>query len=269
MAQVAGQLAVAAGTKFLTDKFGGGSGNQKQGGGTASILNTDLSLPNMQIADTKIGTLPDPSLQNQAALWDIANKQAEYNQYVSAALDRTQRKFYTDQDIRRQRAVGTESRLNYMVQGEQERAGKRIQGQEDRAQLAESGAQGRASARVAGQEQRAGFAEQGSQQRASARVAGQEQRAGFAEQGTQQRSSARVAGQEQRAGMSEEGTQTRASARVAGQEQRAGIAEGGTQTRATKRVEGQEVRATDLQREMFRRYKEARDYGQAQSAYKA
>ena len=268
MAQVAGQLAVAAGTKFLTDKFGGGSGNQKiVGGGTA--LNTDLSLPNMQIADTKIGTLPDPSLQNQAALWDIANKQAEYNQYVSAALDRTQRKFYTDQDIRRQRAVGTESRLNYMVQGEQERAGKRIQGQEDRAQLAESGAQGRASARVAGQEQRAGFAEQGSQQRASARVAGQEQRAGFAEQGTQQRSSARVAGQEQRAGMAEEGTQTRASARVAGQEQRAGIAEGGTQTRATKRVEGQEVRATDLQREMFRRYKEARDYGQAQSAYKA
>ena len=222
MAQVAGQRAVAAGTKFLTNKLGGGGGSQG-GGGTA--LNTDLSLPNMQVADTKVGTLPDPSLQNQAALWDIANKQAEYNQYVSAALDRTQRKFYTDQDIRRQRAVGTESRLNYMVQGEQERAGKRIQGQEDRAQLAESGAQNRAAARVAGQEQRAGFAEQGAQQRASARVSGQEQRAG--------------------------------------------LAEGGTQQRATKRVEGQEVRATDLQREMFRRYKEARDYGQAQSAYKA
>ena len=47
------------------------------------------------------------------------------------------------------------------------------------------------------------------------------------------------------------------------------MAEGGAQTRATKRVEGQEVRETALQREMFRRYKEARDYGQAQQAYKA
>ena len=87
--------------------------------------------------------------------------------------------------------------------------------------------------------------------------------------GEQQRLSARVAGQEQRAGFAEQAAQQRASARVAGQEQRAGMAETGTQQRATKRVEGQEVRATDLQREQFRRYKEARDYGQAQSAYKA
>ena len=43
----------------------------------------------------------------------------------------------------------------------------------------------------------------------------------------------------------------------------------GAQNRATRRVEGEEVRETDLQREMFRRYKESRDYGQAQSAYKA
>ena len=83
------------------------------------------------------------------------------------------------------------------------------------------------------------------------------------------RASARVGGQERRAELAEGGAQTRASARVAGQEQRAGLAEGGAQTRASKRVEGQEVRETDLQREMFRRYKEARDYGQAQTAYKA
>ena len=107
------------------------------------------------------------------------------------------------------------------------------------------------------------------EQRKSARVAGQEQRAGYAEQGAQQRASARVGGQERRAELAEGGAQTRASARVAGQEQRAGLAEGGAQARATKRVEGQEVRETDLQREMFRRYKEARDYGQAQKAYKA
>ena len=107
------------------------------------------------------------------------------------------------------------------------------------------------------------------EQRKSARVAGQEQRAGYAEQGAQSRASARIGGQERRAELAEGGAQTRASARVAGQEQRAGLGEGGAQTRATKRVEGQEVRETDLQREMFRRYKEARDYGQAQTAYKA
>ena len=85
----------------------------------------------------------------------------------------------------------------------------------------------------------------------------------------EQRKSARVAGQEQRAGYAEQGAQARASARVGGQERRAELAEGGAQTIASKRVEGQEVRETDLQREMFRRYKEARDYGQAQTAYKA
>ena len=69
---------------------------------------------------------------------------------------------------------------------------------------------------------------------------------------------------EDRGRTAEEGQQTRATSRVAGQEQRAGIAEEGSQTRGTRRVEGQEVRETDLQREMFRRYKEARDYDQAQ-----
>ena len=91
----------------------------------------------------------------------------------------------------------------------------------------------------------------------------------MAETGTQQRASARVAGQEQRAGMAEAGAQTRGTRRVEGQEQRAGMRVGGQETRATRRTEGEQVRETDLQREMFRRYKEGRDYGQAQSAYKA
>ena len=73
------------------------------------------------------------------------------------------------------------------------------------------------------------------------------------------RATERVRGEEDRARTAEEGSQTRATSRVArGQEQRAGIAEGGSQTRATRRVEGQEVRETDLQREMFRRYKEVK-----------
>jgi len=189
----------------------------------------------------------DPSLADQIRLMDIQNTQQQLNLETAAELDRIQREFYTGQDIRKLQEEGTQSRLGQMLGGEEQRR----------------------SARVAGQEQRAGYAEQGAQGRASARVAGEEQRAGMAESGAQQRASARVAGEEQRAGYAEQGSQQRSSARVAGEEQRAGIAETGSQTRATKRVEGQEVRETDLQREMFRRYKESRDYGQAQSAYKA
>lgn len=100
--------------------------------------------------------------------------------------------------------------------------------------------------------------------RAGQRVGGEETRANLAEGGAQTRATSRVAGQEQRAGYAEQGSQARGTRRVEGQEERAGIAEGGQQTRATRRVEGQEVRETDLQREMFRRYKEARDYDQAQ-----
>ena len=198
-------------------------------------------------APTTITKLNDPSLQSQVALMDIQNKQTQLNMETAAELDRVQREFYTTQDIRRDQSTAAENRLGTMGGAEEQRK----------------------SARVAGQEQRAGYAEQGAQARASARVGGQERRAELAEGGAQTRASARVAGQEQRAGLAEGGAQTRASARVAGQEQRAGLAEGGSQTRATKRVEGQEVRETDLQREMFRRYKEARDYGQAQTAYKA
>ena len=251
------------GTKFASDYL-----TSVQNNAVSNLTGDD---DNAGGGDTsqEVTKINDPSLQSQIALMDIQNTQTQLNLETAAELDRIQREFYTTQDIRKGQAEGTQSRLGQMVGGEQQRLSARVAGQEQRAGFAEQGAQGRASARVAGQEQRAGMAEQGAQQRASARVAGAEQRAGFAEQGTQQRASARVAGQEQRAGMAETGTQTRATARVQGQEQRAGIAETGAQTRATKRVEGQEVRETDLQREMFRRYKEARDYGQAQTAYKA
>ena len=175
--------------------------------------------------------LPDQSLGDQSLLNELTNKQNILNMEVAAELDRVNSEFYTDLDIRRGQAAAGESR-----------AGQRVAGEERRAELAEGG----------------------SQQRASSRVAGQEQRAGYAEQGSQVRATERVRGEEDRARTAEEGSQTRATSRVAGEEQRAGIAEGGSQTRATRRVEGQEVRETDLQREMFRRYKESRDYDQAQ-----
>jgi len=197
--------------------------------------------------------LPDQSLGDQAILQELTNKQNMLNMEIGAELDRVNTEFFTDLDIRRAQAVAGETR-----------AGQRVGGEEARANLAEQGSQTRATSRVAGQEQRAGFAEQGSQLRATERVRGQEDRGRTAEEGQQQRATGRVMGQEQRAGFAEQGAQTRGTRRGEGQEERAGIAEGGQQTRATRRVEGQEVRETDLQREMFRRYKEARDYGQAQ-----
>ena len=181
--------------------------------------------------DLRSTYLPDQSFGDQSLLNELTNKQNILNMEVAAELDRVNSEFYTDLDIRRGQAAAGESR-----------AGQRVAGEERRAELAEGG----------------------SQQRASSRVAGQEQRAGYAEQGSQVRATERVRGEEDRARTAEEGSQTRATSRVAGQEQRAGIAEGGSQTRATRRVEGQEVRETDLQREMFRRYKESRDYDQAQ-----
>ena len=189
----------------------------------------------------------DPSLQSQIALMDIQNTQQQLNLETAAELDRMQREFYTGQDIRKMQEEGTQNRLGQMLGGEEQRK----------------------SARLAGQEQRAGIEEEYTQRRALRRAEGEEDRAGQEEAGFQQRASARVAGEEQRAGIETEGTQTRASSRVAGEEQRAGMETTGAQNRATRRVEGEEVRETDLQREMFRRYKESRDYGQAQSAYKA
>ena len=181
--------------------------------------------------DLKTTYLPDQSFGDQALLQELTNKQNMLNMEVAAELDRVNTEFFTDLDIRKAQSIAGETR-----------AGQRVGGEEARANLAEQGSQTRATSRVAGQEQRAGFAEQGSQLRATERVRGQEDRGRTAE----------------------EGQQTRATSRVAGQEQRAGIAEEGSQTRGTRRVEGQEVRETDLQREMFRRYKEARDYDQAQ-----
>ena len=76
--------------------------------------------------------------------------------------------------------------------------------------------------------------------------------------GAETRLGQRVAGEEERAGIRVTGEESRLGQRVAGQEQRETIGKTGTETRMT-----------DLQQEMFRRYKENRDYEQAQQQYRA
>ena len=68
----------------------------------------------------------------------------------------------------------------------------------------------------------------------------------------------RARGAEERLLSETKGEQERATTQTRGQEQR-----------LTVDKTGEETRATNLQQEQFRRYKENRDYQQAQSAYKS
>ena len=68
----------------------------------------------------------------------------------------------------------------------------------------------------------------------------------------------RARGAEERLLTETKGEQERATTQTRGQEQRLTVGK-----------TGEETRATNLQQEQFRRYKENRDYQQAQSAYKS
>jgi hypothetical protein len=87
--------------------------------------------------------------------------------------------------------------------------------------------------------------------------------------GAETRLGQRVAGEEERAGIRVTGEESRFGQRVAGQEERAGIRTTGREQRETIGKTGTETRTTDLQQEMFRRYKENRDYEQAQQQYRS
>jgi hypothetical protein len=109
----------------------------------------------------------------------------------------------------------------------------------------------------------------GAETRLGQRVAGEEERAGIRVTGEESRFGQRVAGQEERAGIRTTGRESRLGQRVAGQEERAGIRTTGKEQRETIGKTGTETRTTDLQQEMFRRYKENRDYEQAQQQYRS
>ena len=65
------------------------------------------------------------------------------------------------------------------------------------------------------------------------------------------------------------GAEERLLTETKGEQERATTETRGEQQRLTVGKTGEETRATNLQQEQFRRYKENRDYQQAQSAYKA
>ncbi len=65
------------------------------------------------------------------------------------------------------------------------------------------------------------------------------------------------------------GAEERLLTETRGEQERATTETRGEQQRLTVGKTGEETRKTNLQQEAFRRYKENRDYQQAQSAYKA
>ena len=79
----------------------------------------------------------------------------------------------------------------------------------------------------------------------------------------------RARGAEERLLKETEGEQTRATRETEGTQERLTTQTRGEEQRAAIGKSGEETRETALQQEQFRRYKENRDFQQAQSAYKA
>ena len=100
------------------------------------------------------------------------------------------------------------------------------------------------------------------------RVRGQETRATIGETGRQERLTTETRGVQERLTTQTRGQEERATQQTIGQEQRATVRTTGEEQRKTVGKTAEETRATALQAEMFRRYKENRDYEQAQSQYR-
>ena len=97
---------------------------------------------------------------------------------------------------------------------------------------------------------------------------GAEERLTIAKTGEENRATQRVVGQERRAEIGETGLQYRKGLETAGEQDRLLTQPTGQEQRRTIGKTGKEQRLTDLQLEMFRRYKENRDFEQAQDQYR-
>ena len=88
-------------------------------------------------------------------------------------------------------------------------------------------------------------------------------------QGTEQRLGIKETGAQNRQTTAAEGTQRRLTVGAMGEQERKTTAVKGSEERKSIQTTGEERRATDKQTELFRRYKENRDYDQSRSAYRS
>jgi hypothetical protein len=166
---------------------------------------------------------------------EIATAQTRLNAEVGPTTDRMMAEFFSGLDIEGTRAAAGEQRLTLGVQGEQARQLAVTQGEQQRLGIQATGEETRKTTVTAGEQERLGIATTGEQTRQT------QAQAIAGEQETQRQ---RYAGETAL-------TQTQ-----------------GQETRATIGKTAEEQRATDTQQEMFRRYKENRDYEQAKSQYR-
>ena len=201
---------------------------------------------------------PTQSLKTQIELAKVSGEQNRLNMETGANLDRINEEFYTGQDLRRYRARGAEERQLAQTKGAEDRATLGIRGREERLTVGARGAQDRLTVGERGRQTRATQAQLLAGQERQIGLRGQEERRAIGARGTETRATQAqlLSGQERQIGL--RGSEERQTTRVRGEEQRAGIRESGSETRRTA-----------LQQEAFRRYKENRDYQQAQSAYKS
>ena len=87
--------------------------------------------------------------------------------------------------------------------------------------------------------------------------------------GAEERLLAETRGEQERATIGTTGAETRRTRETEGAQTRLTRETEGQQRRETIGKTGEETRKTNLQQEQFRRYKENRDFQQAQSAYKS
>jgi len=98
---------------------------------------------------------------------------------------------------------------------------------------------------------------------------GAEQRLGIKETGAQNRLTTAAEGTQRRLTVGAMGEQERKTVGTKAAEERTTLGTRGTEERKGIAARGEETRATAKQEELFRRYKENRDYDQSRSAYRS
>ena len=98
---------------------------------------------------------------------------------------------------------------------------------------------------------------------------GAEQRLGIKETGAQNRLTTAAEGTQRRLTVGAMGEQERKTVGTKAAEERATLGTRGTEERKGIAARGEETRATATQEELFRRYKENRDYDQSRAAYRS
>ena len=174
----------------------------------------------------------------------------EFNlQGVQAQADAT--KFAAEQSAGATRFAASES-----ARGQIET--QRIASQSAERQIGLTGAEERLTTVTRGEQERLGISRTGEEERLTTVTRGEQERLGITRTGEEQRQTIRSTGEEQRATQRD---------LLASQERQIGLT--GTEERLNIGETGRQQRETDLQQELFRRFKEEKDYTQARTAFRA